>query len=126
PPENTVPQFTGDHPLGGPQRVQEQGPRRRWTEDIDDDSGDSREQFKLHVADFLEAIRTRNQPVSDVESGHVVSTHCHLANLSLRLGRRLEWDPDSEQILNDNEANNMLVRPYRAPWDRELRALGIG
>jgi len=126
PPSNTVPQFTGDHPSGGPERVEEKGPRQNWTEDLDDSSGDSREQFKLHVADFLEAIRSRRQPVSDLEAGHRVATHCHLANLSLRLGRRLEWDPDTEEILNDHEASSMLVRPYRAPWDRELRALGIG
>lgn len=126
PPSNTVPQFTGAHPSGGPERVQEIGPRGKWTEDIDDNSGDSRRQFKLHAANFLDSIRTRKQPISPLEDGHAVATHCHLANISLRLNRRIEWDPDTEEILHDNEAANMLVRPYRAPWDRELRALGVG
>jgi predicted dehydrogenase len=126
PPENTVPQFASGQPAGGVNRIAEAGPRNKWTEDIDDSTGDSREQFKLHVEDFLNAIRTRQQPVSDLESGHQVAVHCHLANLSLRLNRRLEYDPDKEEILGDHEAANMLVRPYRAPWDRELRALGIG
>jgi len=126
PPENTVPQFTGDHPTGGPERTAEEAPRGRWTEDLDDSSGDSREQFKLHVEDFLNSIRSRQQPISSLEDGHIVATHCHLANLSLRLGRRLEWDPEKEDIVNDAEASGMLVRPYRAPWDRELKALGVG
>jgi len=126
PPSNTVPQFTGDHPTGGPQRVEEKGPRGTWTEPIEDTSGNSREQFKLHVVDFLDAIRNRTQPVSDLESGHRVATHCHLANLSLRLGRRLEWDGENEDVIGDSEASSMLVRPYRAPWDKELRAVGVG
>ncbi len=126
PPENTVPQFTSGQPVGGVNRVEEAGPRQTWTEDIDDESGDSREQFKLHVEDFLNAIRSRQQPVSDLESGSQVAAHCHLANLSLRLNRRLEYDPEKEEIVGDYEASSMLVRPYRAPWDRELRALGIG
>ena len=125
PPANTVPQFTGAHPAGGPERV-EIRQKEYWTEDIDDDTGSSAEQFKLHVEDFLASIRSRKQPVSPLEDGHAVATHCHLANLSLRLGRRLEWDPETEEILNDYEASRMLVRPYRAPWDRELRALGVG
>ena len=126
PPDNAVPQFTSGQPVGGVNRVAEAGPRKFWTEDIDDATGSSAEQFKLHVADFLDAIRTRKQPVSDLESGHQVSVHCHLANLSLRLGRRLEYDPDTERILGDAEAASMLSRPYRSPWDRELRAVGIG
>ena len=125
PPENTVPQFTSGQPVGGVNRIEEAGPRKKWTEDIDDSTGQSSAQFKLHVEDFLNAIRSRQQPVSDLESGHQVSAHCHLANLSLRLNRRLEYDPDQEEILGDEEASRMLVRPYRAPWDRELRALGI-
>jgi len=125
-PANTVPQFTGAHPAGGPARVEETDAPKYWTEKIEDRSGNSAEQFKLHVADFLDAIRSRNQPVSDLESGHRVVTHCHLANLSLRLGRRLEWDAEKEDVIGDPEASKMLVRPYRAPWDKELRALGVG
>ena len=61
-----------------------------------------------------------------VESGHRVATVCHLANLSLRLGRKLRWDAGREEIIGDTEASRELVRPYRAPWDRELQALGVG
>jgi hypothetical protein len=54
-----------------------------------------------------------------------VAVACHLANLSLRLGRKLRWDADREEVIGDAEANALLVRPYRAPWDRELKSLGI-
>ena len=50
----------------------------------------------------------------------------HLANLSLRLGRQVRWDSEKEEIISDREASQMLVRPYRAPWDAELKSLGVG
>ena len=89
-------------------------------------SGDGRAQFKQHVRNFLDCVKSRKEPISDLESGHRVATACHLANLSLRLGRRLRWDADKETILDDAEAAKLLVRPYRAPWDAELKALGVG
>jgi hypothetical protein len=48
-----------------------------------------------------------------------------LANISLRTGRKVFWDADKEKIIGDPDASRMLVRPYRQPWDAELRALGI-
>jgi predicted dehydrogenase len=126
PPENTVPQFTGAHPVGGPAAVKESGPPQLWTTPAADHTGDPREQFRCHVRDFLDCVRSRRGPVSDLESGHRVATACHLANISLRLGRRLRWDADRETTPDDAEAARMLVRPYRAPWDAELKALGVG
>jgi predicted dehydrogenase len=126
PPENTVPQFAGAHPVGGPVAVKEEGPPRYRTRPVVDKSGDSRVQLKQHVRNFLDCVKSRKEPVSDLESGHRVVTACHLANLSLRLGRRLRWDADKETILDDPEAAKRLVRPYRAPWDAELKALGVG
>ena len=52
-----------------------------------------------------------------------MATACHLANIALRVGRRIRWDAEKEEIVGDPEAARMLVRPYRAPWDSELRAL---
>jgi predicted dehydrogenase len=127
PPENAVPQFSGAHPVGGPKRVEEPVPPESWTKSIEDKSGDSRAQFKLHVRNFLDCVKSRKEPISDLESAHRVATVCHLANISLRLGgRRLRWDAKQEKIIEDAEASRMLVRPYRAPWDRELKALGVG
>ncbi len=125
PPENTVPQFTGAHPVGGPQRTRVSGPVEYWTQPVEDRTGDAREQFKRHARNFLDCVKSRKEPISDLESGHRVVTVCHLANLSLRLGRRIRWDAERETVRGDAEVARMLVRPYRAPWDRELRALGI-
>ncbi len=66
--------------------------------------------------DFLKCVKSRKDPCFPVEIGHRVSTVCHLANLSLRLGRKLKWDPNTERFENDSEANAMLSRPMRAPW----------
>jgi len=125
PPENAVPQFTGAHPVGGPKRVEPSGPVETWTQALTDRSGNAGEQLRLHARNFLDCVRSRKEPISDLESAHRVATVCHLANLSLRLGRRLRWDATRGEIIDDAEANRMLVRPYRTPWDRELKALGV-
>lgn len=130
-PEETVPRFAGAHPAGGPQTVErpeseeEAPPREFWTEALEDKSGSARGQLKDHVRNFLDCVRSRAQPISDLESGHRVATACHLANLSLRLGRKIRWNAEREEVADDREAAAQLVRPYRAPWDRELRALGV-
>ncbi len=126
PPENAVPQFAGAHPVGGPQRVVPTKPGELWVRSIEDKTGDAREQLRLHVRHFLDCIKTRQVPVSDLESGHRVATVCHLANLSLKLGRRLRWDCQREVVIDDAEANKLLVRTYRSPWDKELKGLGVG
>jgi hypothetical protein len=125
PPENAVPQFTGAHPVGGPKRVEKTGPEETWTKSIEDKTGDAREQLRSHVRNFLDCVKSRKEPISDLDSAHAVATVCHLANISLRLSRRVRWDAKNEAILGDNEAAQMLVRPYRAPWDRELKALKL-
>jgi predicted dehydrogenase len=122
-PANAIPQFTGAHPVGGPVRVPEEGPTRYWTEAVKDDSGDPRDQFKRHVRNFLDCVKSREQPASDLESGHRVSAMCHLANLSLRLRRPVRWDEKKETIVGDDEVARLLVRPYREPWDAELKRL---
>jgi hypothetical protein len=51
-----------------------------------------------------------------VEIGHRVATVCHLANIAIRLGRKLEWEPQAECFKNDPEADRMMTRPMRGPW----------
>lgn len=81
----------------------------------------------LHERNFFDCVRSRKTPNATVEDGHYAAASCHLANLSLRLGgRMLRWDAEKEDFTGDREASAMLVRPYSAPWDRELRALGLG
>ncbi|MFH1267506.1 MAG: Gfo/Idh/MocA family oxidoreductase [Planctomycetota bacterium] len=120
-----MPRYEGGHPVGGLADVPKTRARPLRTEGISDKSGDPREQFKLHVRNFLDCVKSREEPLSDLESGHRVATALHLGNLSLRIGRRIRWDPEKEQILDDPEAAEMLVRPYRQPWDAELRSLDI-
>lgn len=126
PPENAIPQFTGAHPVGGPRSSRTDGAAPPRTRAVEDRSGSTSAQFQQHVRDFLDCVKSRGTPVSDLESAHRVTTACHLANLSLRLGRKLRWDARREEVVGDAEANRLLSRPYRAPWDRALRALGIG
>jgi predicted dehydrogenase len=123
PPENHVPRFTGAPPVGGVARVESPATEEFWTTAIEDQSGSEAEQFTLHVRNFLDCVKSRKAPASDLESSHRVSTMCHLANLSLRLGRKLRWDAVQEDVIADGEASARLLRPYRAPWDGELRSL---
>jgi hypothetical protein len=125
PPASLIPRFA-DHPVGGPPAVKAPAERRYRTEAIEDRSGDGRAQFVDHLRNFLDCIRSRKQPLSDLESAHRTTTACHLANLSLRLGRKIRWDAAHETTVGDREAADWLIRPYRAPWDKELKALGVG
>ncbi len=124
-PFNAMPRYEGEHPAGGLVPVPETGPRSLRTERISDSSGNPREQFRGHVRNFLDCVKARRQPLSDLETAHRVATALHLANISLRLGRRIQWDAEKEGITGDREAAEMLVRPYRKPWDAELRALNL-
>ena len=69
-----------------------------------------------HHLDFIECVKTRGVPKAPAMVGHHTATMCHIANIALLLGRKLQWDPDNEQFVNDDEANRMLVRSMRAPW----------
>lgn len=65
---------------------------------------------------FPEAIRTRQQTASHAERSHHVAAIYHLANVAFRCGRPLKFDPDTEQIVGDEEANRLVNQPMRAPW----------
>ncbi len=65
---------------------------------------------------FLDCVKSRKDPYFPVDIGHRISTVCHLANLSIRLGRPLQWDPKEEQFVNDAEATKLMSRPMRKPW----------
>jgi len=66
--------------------------------------------------DFLKCVKSRKDPYFPVDIGHRVSSLCHLANISLKLGRKLNWDPKQERFQNDDSANALLSRPMRSPW----------
>jgi hypothetical protein len=69
--------------------------------------------------DFLDCVKSRKDPYFPVDIGHRVSTVCHLANIAIRLGRKLHWDPESEQFVNDATATSMMSRAMRSPWQLE-------
>ena len=69
-----------------------------------------------HMTDLLLNMKTRGRPVADIEQGYMSTTACILANLSMKLGRTLEWDHAQGRVVGDEEANRLLRRPYRAPW----------
>ncbi|MCA9060716.1 MAG: Gfo/Idh/MocA family oxidoreductase [Planctomycetaceae bacterium] len=71
---------------------------------------------RRHMQNFLECIETRNRPVADIEEGHISTASCILANLSMKLQRSLQWDPVAHHVVGDDEANQLLARPYRSPW----------
>ncbi|MGI8783999.1 MAG: Gfo/Idh/MocA family protein [Acidobacteriota bacterium] len=67
-------------------------------------------------ADFLQSIKSGKPSLCDIEVGHRSTNMSLLGMLSLKLGRSVEWDGDKEQIIGDAKANELLSRPYRAPW----------
>lgn len=108
------PAFAGgpprDHPL-------------RTTPVTDDGYEQVRDQFVPHVRDFVDCIRTRRAPIADLRGALPTNVACHLANIAVRVGRVVAWDAAASDIAGDAEASAMLTKRYRAPWDRELRAL---
>ena len=74
-------------------------------------------QARWHMQNWLDCIRTRQQPVADVEIGHRSISVCHLANITRSLGRRLKWDPAKEQFVGDDEANQYVDRPRRKGYE---------
>jgi hypothetical protein len=66
--------------------------------------------------DFLHCVRTRERPFRDIAIAHRTATHAHLGNIAYWLKRPLKWDPATEKIVGDPEANRWLDRPKRRPW----------
>ncbi|MDO9375880.1 MAG: Gfo/Idh/MocA family oxidoreductase [Ferruginibacter sp.] len=71
---------------------------------------------RLHMLDFLNAIKKGTKPIADIEEGHISTACCIIANMSMQVGRPLVYDPRERKILNDPAADALLRRPYRGPW----------
>jgi myo-inositol 2-dehydrogenase/D-chiro-inositol 1-dehydrogenase len=65
---------------------------------------------------WLDCIKSRKEPISPVEIGHRACTICLITHISMKLGRKLQWDPETEKFLKDDEANKMLSRSQRFPY----------
>jgi predicted dehydrogenase len=86
-----------------------------WTRKVNpqDRTADGR---PAHVRNFLDCVRSRQDPVENVELGHFVSTVAHLGNVALRTGRKIEWDAANERAAGLPEADRFITYPYRKPW----------
>jgi predicted dehydrogenase len=77
----------------------------------------SSDQHGAHVRNWLECIRSRELPISDVRAGHTTTTTSHLGNIAFRTRQKVEWDPVEEKLVNPTpEAAALVSREYRAPW----------
>ncbi len=73
---------------------------------------------RRHMLDFLAAIEQRGRPVADVGFGHTSTSSCLLANVAMKVGRPLVYDPAKRVVTGDREATQLLQRAYRQPWKR--------
>jgi hypothetical protein len=83
-------------------------------------ANDSKFYLPDHVRNFLDSVKSRKDPISPVECGHRTASICHLGNLAMKLKRTIQWNPDSEQIIDDTEATSYLSRKPRQPWSYEV------
>ncbi|MGE3315999.1 MAG: Gfo/Idh/MocA family protein [Planctomycetaceae bacterium] len=70
-----------------------------------------------HMGNFFECIKTREQPISDVHTHHRAMTTCHLANIAIRLGRKINWDYQTQQIVGDADAAKWTSREQRKGFE---------
>jgi predicted dehydrogenase len=69
-----------------------------------------------HVRNFLDCVKSRNQPVLNLERGHHVSTLAHLGNIAYRTGHKIVWDSQHEKVVDDHAAEKLVGVTYRKPW----------
>jgi len=90
------------------------GPERVYSSAVTHGEGSA--QHYPHVQNFLECVKSRQKPNSDVETTHRSTSAPHLGNIAFKLGRKLTWDAQQETFLGDAEANRLLTKEYRKPW----------
>ncbi len=73
-----------------------------------------------HMGNFIDCVRSRKEPICNTEIGHRSVTVCHLGVIAARLGRKIEWDPDREQIIGDPQAASAMAREMRKPWGYDM------
>jgi len=75
---------------------------------------------RWHMRNFLENIGSRGKPVADIEQGHISSASCIMANVAMKVGRTLKYDPKTKKVVGDQEATKLLRREYRSPWKHPM------
>jgi predicted dehydrogenase len=91
----------------------EQYPEDRTEKDLEKHCAPA---IRGQMKNMLAAIASGSKPVADIEQGYISTASCILANVSMKLGRTLTWDPQTEKVIGDDEANQLLRRKYRSPW----------
>lgn len=72
-----------------------------------------------HMGNLFDCVRSRKDPICEVQTGHRSAAISHLGAIALRLGKKLQWDPENEVFVGENakEGNAMAVREMRKPYD---------
>jgi hypothetical protein len=73
-----------------------------------------------HIRNFFDCVVSRKEPISDVFSHHRSLTTCHLAGIAARLGRPIRWDPKTETIVGDPQAQSFIARERRKGFEIEV------
>ena len=97
-------------------------PREEWNVYGNDNSDRPLRAGKLeaivnHMGNFFDCVQSRERPISDVDSQHRSVSTCHLGNIAMRVGRELDWDPETETFGADSEANSHLKREQRTGFE---------
>ncbi len=71
---------------------------------------------RFHMVNLLKSIEDVSRPIADIEEGHISTASCILANISMKIGRAIIYDPKTRQVLGDTEATKLLQRTYRHAW----------
>ena len=69
-----------------------------------------------HINNFLDCVRSREDPIAPAEDAHLSCGLVHLGDVAYRVGRVLNFDPETETIVGDEQANAQLTKQYRSPW----------
>ena len=72
------------------------------------------------IRNFLDCVKSREEPWCPLEEGHRSTSFAHLANIALEVGGRIEWDAENERITNIEKANDLLQYEYRKPWKLDV------
>lgn len=79
-----------------------------------------------HYRNFIDCVISREEPIASVEKAHRSITIGHLGNIAMKLRQDLKWNPKKEQFTGNKEANAMLSRDMRAPWDKVYAEYLVG
>ncbi len=92
--------------------------REKFPEDVNekDNELNAAPATRGHMLNWLAAVEKRGRPIADIEEGHISTASCILANLAMKAGRPLAFDPITRVVTGDPEGTKLLRREYRAPW----------